>query len=267
MSIYPQAEYRPLAAEQGQPVLTPTIILLHTMVGNLTSTDRMFKANGWTGTESHFGIGGRWGDGLDGVVYQWQDTGFRADANLGGNHRVISIETGDNAPKSASAIEPWTDKQLDAMVALIAWACRTHDIPAVAIPDSKPGRSGIGYHRLGIDPWRVAGGERWSTSRGKECPGTRRIAQVPGIISRVQLILSEDTVDQKDVDRIARAVGDLVIPNKNPAGPSGQSTIVGSIVDIERSQDVDRITATQRHTELMTALGNLTTAVQALTSK
>jgi hypothetical protein len=178
------------------------IVCLHTMVGNLTGTDRMFKANGWTGTESHFGIGGKWGDGLDGVIYQWQDTDFQADANLEGSHRIISIETGDNAPRSPADIEPWTAKQLDAIVAVTTWACRKYDIPPVLIPDSKPSRRGIGYHRLGVPGFAVVGGEKWSLARGKECPGPQRIAQVPQIVARVKAALAGEEDDMKLTDDV-----------------------------------------------------------------
>jgi hypothetical protein len=207
MAIYPGVQYRPLAARQTQPRMTAhDIVCLHTMVGTLTSTDRMFKANGWRGTESHFGIGGKWGDGLDGVVYQWQDTDFSADANLEGNHRVISIETGDNFPRLAADIEPWTAKQLDAIVAVTAWACRKYNIPPVLIPDSKPGRRGIGYHRLGVQHhpdghpagWLQPGGERWSEREGKECPTRRRIEQIPEIVARVKIALSSKTTQRED---------------------------------------------------------------------
>lgn len=202
MTTFKGAQFRPLATAQRQPRMAAhDVVVLHTMVGTLTGTDRMFHANGWSGTESHFGIGGRWGDGRDGEIIQWQDTEFTADANLDGNHRVISIETGDNFPRSAADIEPWTPRQLDSIVAVTAWACRRYDIPAVLIPDSKPGRRGIGYHRLGIDPWRVPGGEKWSSARGKECPADQRIAQMPEIVARVKAVLAgeeEDVVQPSD---------------------------------------------------------------------
>ena len=50
------------------------------MVGYLTSTDDYFRTGngaGYQDTESHSGVGGRWGGdakaGLDGTVWQWQD--------------------------------------------------------------------------------------------------------------------------------------------------------------------------------------------------
>lgn len=196
MARFSRAAYRPLAAKQSQPEMDRhDIVCLHTMVGSLAGTDRYFKANGWGGTESHFGVGGIWGEDLDGVIYQWQDTQFTADANYQGNHRVISIETADNAPSRPSEIKPWTPKQIDSIVAITVWACRLYDIPAVLVPDSKPGRRGIAYHRQGcqhsqgvgaVPGFLVAGGERWTTSLGKECPGAARIKQVPGIVARVE---------------------------------------------------------------------------------
>lgn len=201
MARYPKATFRPLATVQTQPRMQRhDVICLHTMVGTLTGTDSMFHAHGWQGTESHFGVGGKWGDGRDGEVIQWQDTDFTADANLDGNHRVISIETGDNFPGRASDIQPWTPKQLDAIVELTAWLCRTHDVPAVQIHDSRPDRRGIGVHRLGIDPWRRPDGEHWSTKRGKECPSDARISQVPEIVDRVAKLLKTPTTTQESDD-------------------------------------------------------------------
>lgn len=197
MARYPGADWRPLADGHQPAMARYDIVCLHTMVGNLTGTDRMFHQNGWSGTESHFGVGGTWGDNKDGVVYQWGDTRYRADANLNGNHRIVSIETGDNAPASASNLAAWTPRQVESISQLVAWICRTHDIPAVKITDSKPGTRGIGWHRLGIEHsegigavpgYLVRGGERWSTSIGKECPGDRRVAQMTEIIRRVNEI-------------------------------------------------------------------------------
>lgn len=206
------------------------IVCLHTMVGYLTSTDAMFRRGGWSGTESHFGVGGKWGGDVakdyDGEVFQWQDTGWRADANLDGNPRIISIETADNAPNLVRDIQPWTPKQLDAIVKIIVWACKTHDIPAVLIPDSKPGRRGIGYHRQGcehssgvgkVPGFLVAGGERWSSSLGKECPGPQRIAQIKAIIiPRVQAALKPKPKPKPPVVVIPPPVKEPPVAEGNP---------------------------------------------------
>lgn len=191
MARFKDAHWRPLDSGHQVAMTRYDLVILHTMVGNLTGTDNMFAKNGWSGTESHFGVGGPWGDDKDGVIYQWNDTKWRSDANLEANDRAISIETGDNAPKFTKDVKPWTEKQLDAIVDIVAWACLTHDIPAVLVPDSKPTRRGIAFHQQGCEhsdgigshpDFLVAGGERWSTSLGKECPTAARIEQVKKII-------------------------------------------------------------------------------------
>jgi hypothetical protein len=154
------------------------------MVGSLAGTSSMFHQDGYGGNESHFGVGG------DGTVRQWQDTDYTADANAGGNHRIISIETADYGEPAFgkwdtanSALVPaWTDAQVRALAEITAACCEAYTIPLALVPDSLPTRRGIAYHRQGIDPWRVAGGELWSSARGKACPGNRRIAQVPAVI-------------------------------------------------------------------------------------
>jgi hypothetical protein len=185
MGRYLGAVQRPLG-KSTSIMAAPDLVCLHTMVGYLHSTDAYFRQ---VSVFSHFGIGGKWGSdisrGLDGVVYQWGDTNRRAAANLDCNDHIISVETADNA---ARPIQPWTDKQCDAIVDLLVWANRAHDIPLELVPDSKRGRRGVCYHRQGCDPYRVAGGELWSSSAGKDCPTQARIDQIPGLIDRARRI-------------------------------------------------------------------------------
>jgi hypothetical protein len=194
-------QWRPLAETWNrQPLLTtPDIICLHTMVGTLAGTDAQFRTAGYGGTFSHFGVGG------DGTAYQWQDTRYRAAANLDGNHRIVSVETADRGTpfppwdvNDGSAVPAWTDEQVTRLAALVAALCEAHDIPCALIPDSRPGRRGVGYHRQGCDgsypDGRVPGGELWSSARGKTCPGNRRIAQIPVVIGRARSILAGGSV-------------------------------------------------------------------------
>src|SRR5215207_1024639 len=123
MLTYPGARWKPLGAQTETRMTGHDIVCLHTMVGYLTSTDRYFRiynGEGYRGTESHFGIGGKWGPDLggdlDGAVWQWQDLDYQASANLDGNDRVISIETADNAPQYPDDLEPWTPAQLSAII-------------------------------------------------------------------------------------------------------------------------------------------------------
>jgi hypothetical protein len=221
MGRYLGAVQRPLG-KKTSIMAAPDLVCLHTMVGYLHSTDAYFRT---VSVFSHFGIGGKWGSdisrGLDGVVYQWGDTNRRAAANLDGNDHIISVETADNA---ARPIQPWTDKQCDAIVDLLVWANRAHDIPLELVPDSKRGRRGVCYHRQGCDPYRVAGGELWSSSAGKDCPTQARIDQIPGLIDRARRIADgaqeEDDVTQEEVEAAVRKV--LRLPDTGLAVPAGQ---------------------------------------------
>ena len=181
--------WKPLASNwDSQARLTsPDVICVHTMAGSLAGTDAYFRQNGYGGVESHFGVG------ADGTTWQWQDTSRIAEANYRGNGRIISIETADKGTGfpawTGSDVPAWTDQQQAALARLIAFLCKEHSIPCTPIPDSRPGRRGVGHHRLGIDPWRVSGGELWSTASGKACPGSRRIAQLPRVIVTAQALM------------------------------------------------------------------------------
>src|SRR3989304_8022465 len=84
---YPGAAWKPLGT-QSEPAMTGHhLVIVHTMVGYLYSTDGMFRQGGDDGTESHFGVGGAWGSDasrdVDGAGGQWQGLGRRAARNRG----------------------------------------------------------------------------------------------------------------------------------------------------------------------------------------
>ena len=237
MTTYPHAQWRPLADQQPARMTRHDLVILHTMVGSLWGTDAYFRQGGYGGTESHFGVGG------DGTVLQWTDLDCRADANYEANHRAISIETADKGEDfpawSGSNVPAWTPQQVEAIARIVAWCCARYDIPCVLVPDSRPGRRGIGYHRQGIDPWRVSGGEQWSTSAGKVCPGNRRIAQVPAVIDRARAILAgEDDDMSAEAEKMIKTLHDHVMlsGHKDPDGDpilnikAGQLTVGGSLM-------------------------------------
>lgn len=143
-----------------------------------------------------------------GYIWQSRDTRYRSAANYNGNHRVIAIENED----MGSAYGAWntadghqvpgfTAQQVEAIAQICAWAHRTHGIPLVLCPDSRPTSRGIAFHRQGIDGnWsgyaysgRVSGGEVWTTAPGKVCPGDRRITQlISQIIPRARQVAGLD---------------------------------------------------------------------------
>ena len=119
---------------------------------------------------------------------------LQSAANLDGNPRVIAIENADMPPSwttsDGHAVPDFTAAQIEAIAKIVAWCHAAHGIPLVACPDSKPGSRGRRLppagHRRQLRRYayggRVAGGEKWSTSTGKVCPGDRRIRTLLEVI-------------------------------------------------------------------------------------
>lgn len=213
MTLYPGAAWRPLGSPQPARMDAHNKIILHTMAGfDLDRCDAYFRAQGYTGVESHFGVG------FDGEIYQWVDLECRADANLYANEDAISIETADTGRGfptwTGSNVPAWTSTQIEAIAKIVAWCCARWNIPCVLIPDSRDDRRGVGMHRQGVESvppyqptYRQPGGELWSTSKGKVCPGDKRVAQVPEVLRRANEILNgDDDVTPDDITKIANAV-------------------------------------------------------------
>jgi hypothetical protein len=173
------ALWRPFSGK-GTTLLTHDIVCVHTMVGSLAGSWNY--ANGAGRAYWHFGTSGL------GECWQCQDLRFRSAANLNGNHRVIPIENADMGPGfgpwngQCGHVPAFTHAQVLKLIDLIEWLCRRYNIPPVLIPDTKPGRRGIAYHRQGVNPWRCATCELWSTATGKCCPDGARIDQLVNII-------------------------------------------------------------------------------------
>lgn len=219
MTRMPGAVWDPLAANfADQPRMRAhDLVCIHTMVGSLEGTDSLFRHTngaGYAGTESHYGTG------FDGRIEQWQDNRFIAEANYLGSWHIVSIENADYGtgfPKwdirDGSQVPAFTGAQVEANARILAWecspaahvdcpptwTCHREGIPLALVPDSKPGRRGVAYHRQGVPGFMVAGGEQWSTARGKVCPGDRRIAQIPQIIDRARQIAGGATIQEDDV--------------------------------------------------------------------
>ncbi|MGY1763881.1 N-acetylmuramoyl-L-alanine amidase [Geodermatophilus sp. SYSU D00779] len=226
MARMPGALWKPLPRPSTSRMARYDLVVIHTMVGSLAGTDAYFRRL-TNGVNSHFGTGG------GGEIYQWVDTTVRSGANAAGNHRSVTIENADMGPGFApwntndgAAVPAFTHHQVEAIARICAWAHREHGVPLVAAPNSLPGSRGIAFHRQGIDPWRVPGGEVWSSARGKVCPGNRRVAQIPQIIARARQVAGLDDnpeedwmstpISEENLDRIRRAV------HHAPIAPNGQ---------------------------------------------
>lgn len=189
--LIPGVDHRQLP-NKSTVLLDPKVINIHTMVWDLASCERYFAGRGRP--YSHVGTG------YDGEVRQWQDLRFRAASCLHGNPRNISIENADTGPGfprwSGSDVPDFTDAQAEALVVVISWLCHRFGIPKSAIGSSCAHERGVGWHRLGVSPWRQAGCSAWSSATGKVCPGDRRIHQL-----RTEIIpaVSAPTVRPEDV--------------------------------------------------------------------
>ena len=176
MAILPGAVWRPIPISSSRPRrLTGRGVCLHVAVSEATS---LFDYFATADVDSHFYVA------RDGTIEQYVDTGYVAYAQLDGNATLISVESQGGVTRADA--EPWTDAQLASLARIARWAHDVEGVPLQGMPNSLPASRGIGVHRLGIDPWRVAGGERWSSVYGKVCPGAAKISQVPLIISLAQ---------------------------------------------------------------------------------
>lgn len=85
----------------------------------------------------------------------------------------------------------WTGEQCERFSDLLAWDHIENGGLLQDMGDSRRTSHGVGVHRYGITgyrPYRDVGGEVWSGSSSKVCPGSARVRQLPGIIARAQVI-------------------------------------------------------------------------------
>lgn len=202
------------------------ILCFHTIVGYAPAHAAHFSTRG------------------DGYIYQSRDTAYRSAANLNGNYRVIAVETEDHGSAfgswSGSNVPAWTAAQVEAHAKIAAWAYQAHGIPLVACPDSRATSRGVAYHRQGIDGnfsgfaygGRVSGGELWSSSFGKVCPGDRRITQlINQVIPRARqlagLEAGGDDMSLDDVEKMMWRGGPVT-------GSVAEDTLIARVNDLEK---------------------------------
>lgn len=233
MARMPGALWRPLPLPKDPPRMGAyDILCIHTMVGSLWGTDAYFRNQGPGGTNSHFGVG------ADGTIVQWVDTVYRSGANYSGNWHIVSVENADTGAGfptwGDSDVPALTDAQVEANAAIARWANATHGIPLEQIADARPGRRGVGVHRLGVPGYMVAGAEAWSTRNRKACPGDRRIAQVPEIIARAR----QEEDDMPSAEDVAKAIWNEVLTLPDGSKASAR-TVVTAIRQSQKSMQAD----------------------------
>jgi hypothetical protein len=134
-----------------------------------------------------------------GTGVQMIDLDLQSWSSYQGNTDTTASEAQGGLGTAADVnAEPWSDDQAESLAQILAHLHRTEGVPIQVMPDSRPGSRGLGYHREGIDPWRVAGGQLWSTHPGKLCPGDRKAAMIPAIVTRAAQLVAQPTPTPED---------------------------------------------------------------------
>lgn len=195
---YPGAVKRPIDYS-GHPVCDE--LTAHTLHEAVTTAEQ--SVFGWVSSEGSCS----WFNGKGGYAEQYIEAGVQAYANSYGNHRSFAMESYDGlhiqqAPYreigsggiygTSAQTGKWDDGQCERIADVTAWLHIEHGIPVRVMQSSHTSEHGVGPHRLGVPGWPGGyddvGGERWTSHPGKPCPGDLRIAQIPGIVARAQVI-------------------------------------------------------------------------------
>ena len=161
MALCPFARQRLIAPGSSDPRITPRVAVLHVDAGNAESLYEYFRDRSG-GVESHFHVT------RTGVIEQYRDTAWQADANHLANDFAVSIET------QGYGSGEWTAEQLAAIQRLLLWLHEAHPAIRLAKCDRWDG-AGIGYHTQFGAPGA------W-TPVAKSCPGPDRIQQFHNVI-------------------------------------------------------------------------------------
>lgn len=187
--IYPGAVHRP-TGDNGAMGRIPDVTSLHIAV-----TRAETSVFGWQ--QSAKACHGFTGKG--GYFEQYVSFDRRVAGTLNGNGHVVTLESYDGLQPMSNPYREigiggiygtsantgrWDAGQCERTSDILAWQSLTYGLNLRVMNSSRPGETGVGPHRLGVDPWRVSGGEVWTAHPGKPCPGDLRIQQIPGIVAR-----------------------------------------------------------------------------------
>lgn len=212
-------------------------ILSHNYTRRVTSKDALLfhiavteaaSLKGWfnnpnANASSHFYVR------RDGTIEQYLDTAHMSWANGAANPRSVTVETQGMGHGS------WTREQRESLASIAKFCNKEHGIKLTQMHDSKRGTDGVGYHLLGVPATYAqkargvsqTGGELWSKSVGKTCPGPDRVPQVDDII--------------------AAAKGGSVQPTATKPKPKPPVKVVNSGLSKAQTKRVQRILADMGH--------------------
>lgn len=155
MALCPFAVHKLIPPGANDPRINARVAILHVDGGNAESLYNFFDGPSG-GIESHFHVR------KDGVIEQYRDTEYQADANRYANDFAVSIES------QGLAAGEWTPEQMKSIKRLLLWLRDVEDIPLTQVQTWDG--AGVGYHTLFGAP------SQW-TPYVKSCPGEDRKKQ------------------------------------------------------------------------------------------
>ncbi|NUT08187.1 MAG: hypothetical protein HOV76_32440 [Hamadaea sp.] len=187
---------------------------------------------------------------------QFIDLDLQCWSSAAGNATCPAFESEGGV--GADVNGPWTDNQIEAAAMILAYLHRSEGVPLQDMGNSLPTSRGFGVHRYGIDPYRVAGGEKWSSVYAKACPGDARVRQIPQIVARAQQLVngaaptptSEDE-DMKVIQNTSRGiavVGPGYVQGLAPSQLAGATKVWGAAIVLSDA-DFDAVVGAARDGE------------------
>jgi hypothetical protein len=195
--VMPGLIWRPIDYSKHRAVDELTAHTLHEAV-----TRAEQSVYGWV-----YGEGScNWFNGKNGYAEQYIPAGVESYANSSGNHRSFAMESYDGLQilqnpyrevgiggvyGDSAQTGRWDAGQCERAADVTAWLHLEYGLPLQVMQTSHTSEHGVGPHRLGVPGWPPYdenGGELWTSHPGKTCPGDLRIAQIPSIVARAQVI-------------------------------------------------------------------------------
>jgi len=117
-----------------------------------------------------------------GIMQQFCPITSCVNGTKDGNYRNNTHEAWNPPPTDGDLnLSRYTPEQAERFADWLYWRAKAHGFVIQDMRDSRRTSHGVGVHRYGItayNPWKSVGGEIWSTSSTKLCPGDARIVQV-----------------------------------------------------------------------------------------
>jgi hypothetical protein len=174
---------------------------------------------------------------------QYIDLDLQCWASGSGNRTLPAFESQGGLGTAAQVnAEPWNDNQIENAARFYAHLVETEGAPLQVMPNSLPGSRGLAGHRHGIDPWRCAGGESWSSSRGKLCPGDAKMAQLPVIVARASEIVHGSPTPTPTPQPVTVLEEDMPVVLRDP----DHTMWIYTGLEMSRMSDVNLSTAQQK---------------------